>query len=527
MKKLFTILAAVLLTASVFAQSPEKMSYQAVIRNTSDALVTNTQIGMQISILQGSTSGTAVYVETQSPTTNANGLVSVEIGAGTIVSGNFAAIDWANGPYFIKTETNLAVGTSYTITGTSQLLSVPYALHAKTAEIVTGGITETDPVFEAWDKSTGISITESQISDLQNYLTTEVDGSVSNEIQVLSISNDTIYLTDGGFVKLPAGTSFSGSFNDLTDVPAGLADGDDDTQLDETAVDAFVANNGYLTSYIETDPIFIAHAANGITLSDIGNWNAAFAWGDHSIAGYESAFSKNTAFNKDFGTTTGTVAQGNDSRIVNGQTAFSWGNHSAAGYEAGFSKNTAFNKNFGTTAGTVAQGNDSRIVNGQTAFGWGNHSSAGYLSSVAGSDIALGGDTQGDIMYYNGTSWVRLGAGTPGQVLQTNGAGSNPSWTNVSGGSSNSAVIKNSNYTIQAGENVIISNAVSTITFTLPTAATAGSGAVLHFYGMTNEFNIITSESIYDLAGVAQSALNSKFIITLVCDGVNKWYQIQ
>jgi len=138
MKQVFTILAAVLLTATVWAQSPEKMSYQAVIRNTSDALVTNTQVGMQISILQGSASGTAVYVETQTPTTNTNGLVSFEIGTGTVVSGNFTAIDWSNGPYFIKTETDLAGGTNYTITGTSQLLSVPYALHAKTAETLSG-----------------------------------------------------------------------------------------------------------------------------------------------------------------------------------------------------------------------------------------------------------------------------------------------------------------------------------------------------------------------------------------------------
>jgi uncharacterized protein (TIGR02145 family) len=146
MKKFLTFSTAVLLMASVFAQSPEKMSYQAVIRDASDNLITDTQIGMQISILQGSASGTAVYVETQSPTTNANGLVSLEIGVGTVVSGDFATIDWANGPYFIKTETAVeAPLTTYTITGTSQLLSVPYALHAKTAESVTGGITETDP----------------------------------------------------------------------------------------------------------------------------------------------------------------------------------------------------------------------------------------------------------------------------------------------------------------------------------------------------------------------------------------------
>ena len=112
------------------AQAPNKMSYQAVIRDNSNALVTSQIVGMQISILQGSANGTAVYAENQTPTTNANGLASIEIGGGTVVSGNFTTIDWANGPYFIKTETDPAGGTNYTITGTSQLLSVPYAMYA-------------------------------------------------------------------------------------------------------------------------------------------------------------------------------------------------------------------------------------------------------------------------------------------------------------------------------------------------------------------------------------------------------------
>ena len=125
--------SSIVLTVTTTTQVPEKMSYQAVVRNTSNNLVTNQPVGMQISILQGSSTGTAVYVETQTPTSNANGLVSLEIGGGTVVSGNMATINWANGPYFIKTETDPSGGSSYTITGTSQLLSAPYALYAKTS----------------------------------------------------------------------------------------------------------------------------------------------------------------------------------------------------------------------------------------------------------------------------------------------------------------------------------------------------------------------------------------------------------
>ena len=128
MKKIITVCAAIMITAGVFAQSPNKMSYQAVIRNSSNALVTNQGVGMQISILQGSSSGTAVYIETQTPSTNANGLVSLEIGSGIPVTGTFAGINWATGPYFIKTETDPTGGTAYTIAGTNQLMSVPYAL---------------------------------------------------------------------------------------------------------------------------------------------------------------------------------------------------------------------------------------------------------------------------------------------------------------------------------------------------------------------------------------------------------------
>ena len=130
MKNIYSILAWLLLTVSVFAQAPQKISYQAVIRNSSSVLITSTPVGMRISILQGSATGTAVYVEiyNPNPVTNANGLVSLEIGTGTVITGTFATINWAAGPYFIKTETDPNGGTNYSIVGTNELMSVPYAL---------------------------------------------------------------------------------------------------------------------------------------------------------------------------------------------------------------------------------------------------------------------------------------------------------------------------------------------------------------------------------------------------------------
>jgi Protein of unknown function (DUF1566) len=138
MKKLITILSSIFIALNVFAQAPQKMSYQAVIRSSANTLVTSSPVGMRISILQGSSAGTAVYTETQTSSTNNNGLVSLEIGTGTPVLGTFGAINWATGPYFIKAETDPLGGSNYTISGTSELMSVPYALFSANASLPAG-----------------------------------------------------------------------------------------------------------------------------------------------------------------------------------------------------------------------------------------------------------------------------------------------------------------------------------------------------------------------------------------------------
>jgi hypothetical protein len=133
MKINYTLLLLFLLaTVSILAQTPEKMSYQVVLRDASNTLLTNQQVGIQISILQTTITGSAVYTETQTVTTNINGLVSLEIGSGTS-SYDFSTIDWSAGPFFIKTATDASGGSNYSIIGTSQLMSVPFALYAKTA----------------------------------------------------------------------------------------------------------------------------------------------------------------------------------------------------------------------------------------------------------------------------------------------------------------------------------------------------------------------------------------------------------
>lgn len=96
-----------------YAQAPMKMSYQAVIRNNANNLATSAPIGIRISIIQGSAFGASAYVETHISSTNANGLVTLEIGGGTPVFGTMSGINWKNGPFFIKTETDIAGSTNY------------------------------------------------------------------------------------------------------------------------------------------------------------------------------------------------------------------------------------------------------------------------------------------------------------------------------------------------------------------------------------------------------------------------------
>lgn len=198
MKKIILTVGLLLAGVTLYAQSPQKMTYQSVIRNTSDALISNSSVGIQISILQGSVSGTAVYIERHTPTTNINGLATLEIGAGTVVAGSFGSIDWSNGPYFIKTETDPNGGTTYSISGTSQLLSVPYALYAETSG---------DGFSGDYNDLTNAPTNVSSFTNDAGYVTTsnDADSNPTNEIQSLSLNGSDLTISSGNTVTLPSG----------------------------------------------------------------------------------------------------------------------------------------------------------------------------------------------------------------------------------------------------------------------------------------------------------------------------------
>lgn len=133
--RFWMLVIMVLLTRMVSAQSPERFSFQSVVRNASGQVVSNQAVGIRLSVLQGSVSGSSVYVETHVRTTTSTGLITLEIGSGTPVTGSLGAIDWSKGPFFLKSETDPAGGSSYQLVGTTQLLSVPYSLFAQSASL--------------------------------------------------------------------------------------------------------------------------------------------------------------------------------------------------------------------------------------------------------------------------------------------------------------------------------------------------------------------------------------------------------
>jgi len=266
--KPYFILFNFFLFGYLFGQTPEKMTYQAVVRNSTNGLVSNHAVGTQISILQGSATGTAVYVETHTTSTNTNGLMTLEIGNGTVISGNLSTINWTNGPYFLKTEIDPNGGTNYSITGVSQLLSVPFALHAKTAETLSNGITETDPLFIT-SPSFGISGT-----NITNWNNAFGWGNHATAGYLMSFTE-----TD------PIWTAVSTNYYTINNMQ--------NSGGSQLHFDNLTNKPTTLLGYGITNAMSTSHPANEITELNKTYWNLAFSWGNHANAGYLTNFTEN------------------------------------------------------------------------------------------------------------------------------------------------------------------------------------------------------------------------------------------
>jgi microcystin-dependent protein len=200
--KYIITLLFLLVKVGLMAQSPQAFKYQAVVRDNAGNVVVNKLISIKSSILIDSLNGNSVYAETHSLATNDFGIVNLSIGKGTILSGNFNSISWGGHNYFIKTEVDFNGGSNYQYLGTSQLLSVPYALYAEKSG--TSGADNDNQTLSINGNNLSISNGNTVAIPADN------DSDPTNELQALSISNDTLYLSNGNKVYL-------GAFKDNTD----------------------------------------------------------------------------------------------------------------------------------------------------------------------------------------------------------------------------------------------------------------------------------------------------------------------
>ena len=145
MKKLL-LLFVLSISSFAFAQVPQGISYQAIALNGSGTPVVSSSVRVKLSILDTSATGTVLYSETQLKTTNPNGLFNLTIGQGTVVSGTFASINWGTNSKFLKVEMDATGGTIYATVGTTQLLSVPYAMHAGSVASIAGNAEINDDI---------------------------------------------------------------------------------------------------------------------------------------------------------------------------------------------------------------------------------------------------------------------------------------------------------------------------------------------------------------------------------------------
>ena len=260
MRKFLPLLVFLIGSYVAFAQTPEKMSYQAIVRDASNTLLVDKLVGIQVSILQNSETGSEVYVETHSVVTNMNGLVALEIGTG-VTSYDFSSIDWTNGPYFVKVETDPNGADNYSISGVSQLMSVPFALYAKASG---NGITsDQSDAIVANTAKTGITSDQSDAI----VANTAKTGITSDQSDAILANTAKTGITSDQSDAIVANTAKTGITSDQADaIVANTAK----TGITSDQADAIVANTAKTGITSDQADAIVANTAK-ISLPSGGN----------------------------------------------------------------------------------------------------------------------------------------------------------------------------------------------------------------------------------------------------------------
>ena len=210
MKNIIFTLCISMLCIQIIAQAPQAFNYQGVARDLSGNPISNQDFGIEIAILQGTTTGSPVFIETHFVRTNDSGLFALQIGNGDAVNNSFDEIAWENGSHFLQVSMDENGGSNFQLIGTSQLISVPYALYAERSGDAIWN--QNDKGIDYNDGNVGLG-TDAPENKLE--ITLENAGNLLG--QGLEINRN------DGYLKLTNGTGFNGEFQARI---SGLADSD-------------------------------------------------------------------------------------------------------------------------------------------------------------------------------------------------------------------------------------------------------------------------------------------------------------
>jgi hypothetical protein len=372
--KILFILIINIFTIKIFAQSPEVFKYQAIVRNTSGDVLANQNVSFRISILKNNTSGTLVYEEIHTVTTNSYGLVNLNIGEGSVVSGSLSTINWANDKYFLKVELDPSGGTTYLSMGTSQLLSVPYALYAKSAGTVPDG----------W-KITGNTGTIPWVNFIGTIDNKDFDVRTNNTLKWRFTTNGTLEFLNTGnsvFIGESAGVN-------------------DDLTNNQNVFIGYKAGNSNTTGYYN-----IATGYQTLYSNTTGNYNTANGWG---------ALYSNTTSNSNTANGWGTLysnTTGNNN-TANGTSALYF---NTTGYQNTANGNEALYSN---TTGSYNTANGSVALHSNTtgSANTANGSMALYSNTTGSANTANGFKS----LYYNTTGYENTANGNEALLYNITG----------------------------------------------------------------------------------------------------------
>jgi uncharacterized protein (TIGR02145 family) len=336
-------------------QAPGGINYQSIVRDVTGEVVADQAVGVQVMLLQGSISGTVVYSEAHTPMTNTYGLVTFQIGGGTVGMGDFTSIDWSMGPYYVQIGTDPTGGTDYSqIQGTSQLVSVPYALYSNASDTSrTSMIADTvkneadgDPTNE---KISGFGIVGDSLFIKEGSMDTmkvAIDTSNVNEkISMMGISGDSLSITEGGMtMKVSVDSS---NVNEL-ELPQSPSDGDMSYWDGSAWVSVSAGSEGSTLRFVGGKPSWIDYTdvLNPVTgkiwmdrnlgastvadsLTDYNSYGDLYQWGrlsdgHETIVWTSSTTSDGSEQNRDTMMLSSMDVPGHDDFILNSGSPFDW-----------------------------------------------------------------------------------------------------------------------------------------------------------------------------------------------------------